>query len=354
MEREYRELLTLTRTLCAKFGPSGWEDEVREYILQAAMPYADRIETDPMGNLMVFRRGRHPQAAGPLMLCAHMDEVGVIVKSFTEDGMVKFGFVGGVDPRVVIGRRIQFRTEAGDTVEGIVGIKAVHLTTASERQHAPKAKDLYIDIGCTSKKQAEEKLSLGDCGTFAPEAVAFGDGLLKAKALDDRLGCAVLLMLLREQPPVDTWFTFHVQEEVGLRGAATAAFAIQPAFCLVIEGTTAADLADVPPHKQVCALRQGAVLPFMDRGTIYDAELFEMMRDACQARGIPWQTKHMVAGGTDAGRIHKSVQGVRTAGVAAPLRYNHSPSSVAAESDIIAVYRAAQAFLEEIGGDQND
>ena len=145
-----------------------------------------------------------------------------------------------------------------------------------------------------------------------------------------------------------------MQEEVGLRGAATAAFAIQPAFCLVIEGTTAADLADVPPHKQVCALRQGAVLPFMDRGTIYDAELFEMMRDACQARGIPWQTKHMVAGGTDAGRIHKSVQGVRTAGVAAPLRYIHSPSSVAAESDIIAVYRAAQAFLEEIGGDQND
>ena len=97
-----------------------------------------------------------------------------------------------------------------------------------------------------------------------------------------------------------------------------------------LDRQTAAGLADVPPHKQVCALRQGAVLPFMDRGTIYDAELFEMMRDACQARGIPWQTKHMVAGGTDAGRIHKSVQGVRTAGVAAPLRYIHSPSSVAA------------------------
>ena len=110
MEREYEELLTLTRTLCAKFGPSGWEDEVREYILQAAMPYADRIETDPMGNLMVFRKGRN-LTEQPIMLCAHMDEVGVIVKSFTEDGMVKFGFVGGVDPRVVIGRRIQFRTE---------------------------------------------------------------------------------------------------------------------------------------------------------------------------------------------------------------------------------------------------
>lgn len=352
MQEKQQELLTLTRTLCAKFGPSGWEDEVREYILQAALPYADRVETDAMGNLMVFRKGRKPTER-PVMLCAHMDEVGVIVKKFTEDGMVGFGFVGGVDPRVVIGRRIQFRTEAGDTVEGIVGIKAVHLTTASERKRAPKAKELYIDIGCISKKQAEAKLSLGDCGTFAPEIVSFGDGFLKAKALDDRLGCAVLLLLMREQPPVDTWFTFHVQEEVGLRGAATVAFAIEPAFCLVVEGTTAADLAEVPEHKQVCALRQGAVLPFMDRGTIYDAELFEMLRDACEARGIPWQTKRMVAGGTDAGRIHKTAQGVRTVGVAAPLRYIHSPVSVAAECDLFAVYRAAQAFLEEIGGDEH-
>ena len=210
MEREYEELLTLTRTLCAKFGPSGWEDEVREYILQAAMPYADRIETDPMGNLMVFRKGRN-LTEQPIMLCAHMDEVGVIVKSFTEDGMVKFGFVGGVDPRVVIGRRIQFHTEEGDTVEGIIGIKAVHLTTASERQHAPKTRDLYIDIGCTSKKQAEAKLSLGDCGTFAPEIVSFGDGMLKAKALDDRLGCAVLLLLTFEAEYPETAMAYALE-----------------------------------------------------------------------------------------------------------------------------------------------
>lgn len=347
-----QELLELTRLLCAKFGPSGWEDEVREYILQAALPYADRIETDTMGNLMVFRKGKKPTGQA-VMLCAHMDEVGVIVKKFTEDGMVRFGFVGGVDPRVVIGKRVQFRTEQGKTVEGIVGIKAVHLTTVSERQCAPKTKDLYIDIGCTTKKQAEAKLSLGDCGTFAPESVLFGDGMLKAKALDDRLGCAILLLMMREQPPIDTWFSFHVQEEVGLRGAATAAFAIQPAFCLVVEGTTAADLADVPAHKQVCALRQGVVLPFMDRGTIYDAELFDMMRDACEKRGIPWQTKRMVAGGTDAGIIHKTATGVRTIGIAAPLRYIHSPSSVVAVCDLMAVYQAAQAFLEEIGGDQD-
>ncbi|MBS5164190.1 MAG: M42 family metallopeptidase [Butyricicoccus sp.] len=351
-QEEYQELLSLTRTLCAMFGPSGYEDEVREFILQAAMPYADQIETDAMGNLMVLRKGKK-RTERPVMVCAHMDEVGVIAKRFTEEGMVKFGFIGGVDPRVVIGKRVQFRTEAGETVEGVIGFKAVHLTTPAERSQAPKIKDLYIDIGCTSKEQAEKKLSLGDYGTFAPEIVAFGDGFLKAKALDDRLGCAVMLMLMRRQPEVDTWFSFHVQEEPGLRGAGSTTFLIRPAFCLVVEGTTAADLAEAPEHKQVCALRKGAVLPFMDNRTIYDAALFEMLRDACEARGIPWQTKQMIAGGTDAGQIHKSIDGVRSVGVAAPLRYIHSPSSVAAESDIIAVYRTAQAFLEEIGGDAN-
>lgn len=345
-------LRNLTETLCAQFGPSGCEDSVRDLILQAALPYADAVETDPMGNLMIFRKGK-TALEQPVMVCAHMDEVGVIAKKLTEDGMVKFGFLGGVDPRVVIGRRVYFRNDDGETVEGVIGIKAVHLTTASERKTAPKTRDLYIDIGCTSRKQAEQKVMPGDCGTFEATVRPLGDGLVKAKALDDRLGCAVLLTLLRETPPVDTWFVFTVQEETGLRGAATAAFRLHPGICLVVEGTTAADIPAAEGCRKVCALRGGAVLPFMDRGTIYDAALFELLRDACEARGIRWQTKHMVAGGTDAGRVHKTGAGVRTVGVAAPVRYIHSPVSVAAWEDIEAVYQAARAFLEEIGGDDN-
>ena len=336
-------MLELIKTLCALPGPSGCEDAVRDFIRAQAESYADNIETDPMGNLFVYRAGKK-HLPKPVMLCAHMDEVGLIVKKITEDGMLKFGFVGGVDPRVVIGRTVRF----GET-RGVVGIKAVHLSTAAERKTAPKTKDLYIDIGATSRKAAEALVSLGDYGVFDSEIVAFGDGLIKAKALDDRLGCAVLLTLLRDEPPVDTWFVFTAQEEVGTRGAATAAFRLAPDFCLVVEGTTAADLAEVPEARQVCALRRGAVIPFMDRGTIYDRELFELLRDAAEARGIPWQTKQMVAGGTDAGRIHKSGAGVRTAGLAAPLRYIHSPSSVAAISDLTCVLELARAFLELIG-----
>lgn len=335
-------MLELLKQLCALPGVSGAEDAVRDFICAQAKPYADEIRTDPMGNLMVLRQGK-VHLPKPVMLAAHMDEVGVIIKRITDEGMVKFGFVGGVDPRVAIGRRVRF----GD-VSGIIGIKAVHLTTAAERKHMPKVKDLYIDIGADSKAEALSKVALGDYGVFDADIVAFGDGLLCAKAIDDRLGCAVLLMLMQEQPPVDTWFVFTVQEEVGLRGSATAAYALNPDLCLIIEGTTAADLAEVPAHKQVCALRKGPVLPFMDRGTIYDADLFAMLRDAAKARGIPWQTKHMVAGGTDAGRIHLSRTGVRTVGIAAPVRYIHSPVSVAAISDMQDVLKLAGAFLEEL------
>ena len=141
-------MFDLLKTLCALPGPSGEEDAVRSFIRSQAEPYADEIRTDPMGNLLVFRKGEK-RLAKPVMLCAHMDEVGVIVKRVTEDGMLKFGFVGGVDPRVVIGRRVKF-----GNVTGVVGIKAVHLTSASERKTMPKAKDLYIDIGASSKKDA--------------------------------------------------------------------------------------------------------------------------------------------------------------------------------------------------------
>lgn len=335
-------MLELLKKLCDLPGPSGEENAVRNFIREQAAEYADEIRTDPMGNLMIFRTGVH-KPVKPLMVCAHMDEVGLIVKRITDDGMIKFGFVGGVDPRVVIGRRVKF----GDTI-GVIGIKAVHLTKPAERRKMPATKDLYIDIGATSKSAAQQKVSLGDYGVFDSDTLEFGDGLLKAKAIDDRVGCAVLLELLREKPLLDTWFVFTVQEEVGLRGAATAAFALDPAMCLVLEGTTAADLAEAPGHKQVCALRHGPVLPFMDRTTIYDQHLFALLRQTAIDAGIPWQLKQMTSGGTDAGRIHKSRAGIPTVGLAAPVRYIHSPVSVAAVCDIEHMRTLAAAFLVKL------
>ena len=338
-------MIELMKELCALPGPSGCEDAVRAFVLKRVKPFADEIRTDAIGNVMVFRKGAKALDR-PVAVCAHMDEVGVIIKKITEDGMLKFGFVGGVDPRVVIGRPVRF----GD-VPGVIGIKAVHLTTAAERRTMPKTKNLYIDIGATSRAAAEKLVSLGDYGVFDSAVVEFGDGLIKAKAIDDRVGCAALLKLIEDEPPIDTWFCFTVQEETGLRGAASMAFALDPGFAMVLEGTTAADLAEVKGADAVCRVRGGVVLPFMDGATIYDAALFELLRDACTKRGIPWQTKTRVAGGTDAGRIHRSRAGVRVCAAAAPVRYIHSPSSVAAKADCEAVLAAARAFLEELGGD---
>lgn len=342
-------MTALLQTLCALPGASGCEDKVREFVRERAEPFADDIREDSIGNLMVFRKGKK-SLDRPVALCAHMDEVGVIVKRITDEGLLRFGFVGGVDPRVMIGKTIQF-----PNAKGVIGIKAVHLTTAAERKIMPKTKELYIDIGASSRAEAEKVVSLGEYGTFDDRVILFGDGLIKAKAIDDRVGCAVLLKLLSEpEPPLDAWYCFTVQEEVGLRGAATMAYALDPGFALILEGTTAADLAEVKDDKAVCRLRDGVVIPFMDGATIYDKELFELLRDGCVKRGIPWQTKRRIAGGTDAGRIHKSRWGVRVCALAAPVRYIHSPVSAAALSDCRATLDAARAFLEELGGENHE
>ena len=333
------------RTLCALPAVSGFEMQAAKAVAELFRPYCDTVDADKNGNV-IGSLSCGKEGAKTVLLDAHLDQIGFLVTEVLDGGFLRFAPVGGVDPRVVIGRPVRF----GD-VQGVIGIKAVHLTTAAERRTMPKTKDLYIDIGAASKAAAEDKVLLGDYGVFDSAVVEFGDGLIKAKAIDDRVGCAALLKLIEDEPPIDTWFCFTVQEEVGLRGAASMAYALDPGFAMVLEGTTAADLAEVEGGKAVCRVRGGVVLPFMDGATIYDAELFELLRNACDKRGIRWQTKTRVAGGTDAGRIHKSRAGVRVCAAAAPVRYIHSPSSVAAVADCEAVLSAARAFLEELGGD---
>jgi endoglucanase len=191
-------------------------------------------------------------------------------------------------------------------------------------------------------------VELGDIGVFSDDVQEFGNGLLKAKAIDDRVGCAVLLDLLREPLPMDVTFVFTVQEEVGTRGAFGAAFSVKPEYALVVEGTTAADVPETEHGNWVCRTGKGPVLPYMDRGTIYDRELFNLLRQLAEAHQIPWQTKEYISGGTDARTIQRSRCGVRVAGLAAPVRYLHAPSSVAAISDYEAMIQLGRLFIETI------
>ena len=334
-------MLDTLKTLCNLSGVSGWEDKASDFICNEAGPFADEISKDSMGNIFVFKKGKKSPTA-PLMVCAHMDEVGLIIKSITDEGYLKFGFIGGVDRRVVIGKRVM----VAGKYPGLIGVKAVHLSTKDERKSVPKTQDLYIDIGATSKEQAEKLVSLGDFASFDSDFRLFGDGFVKAKALDDRIGCAIMLTLLKEDLPVDTHFVFTVQEEVGLRGATVAASRVNPHSALVLEGTTAADIPEMEGALQVCNLGCGPVIGLMDRSTIYDKEYLAKLMSLASDAGIPCQTKKLIAGGTDAGIIHKSGSGVRTTSISAPIRYIHSPASVACISDIENMLKLARLFLE--------
>ncbi len=340
-------MLEELKTLCRLSGVSSHEDDVRSYIMEQAKPYADWMRVDALGSLIVFKKGAH-SAPDALMLAAHMDEVGLMVDRIHDDGTLGFQFVGGVNRQVVIGKRV-FLGEG--RLPAVVGMKPIHLTTSEERKKIPKTKDLYLDIGAASKEEAEQLVSLGEIGVFSDDVQQFGNGLLKAKAIDDRVGCAVLLDLLRQDLPIDVTFAFTVQEEVGTRGAFGAAFSVHPQYALVVEGTTAADVPETENGNWVCRVGQGPVIPFMDRGSIYSRALFDLLRELAEENGIPWQTKTYVSGGTDARTIQRSRSGVRVAGLAAPVRYLHAPSSVAAISDYENMCRLARLFIDAIAGE---
>lgn len=337
-------MLKLVKELCALDGVSSWEDQVRDFIRAKSEPYADSIRTDAIGNLIVFKRGKK-HTGTKLLLAAHMDEVGLMIRRIEEDGALRFDTVGGIDRRVLIGKRVWV---GSNRVPAVIGSKPVHLTTKEERKHVPKLEELYLDLGAEDREAAEKLVSLGDVACFDPECVTFGGGMLKAKAIDDRIGCAVLLKLLEEELPLDCTFVFSAQEEVGTRGAFGYAFSVAPEIALVVEGTTAADIPGTPEHQQVCAPGRGPVISLMDGGTIYDRGLFETLRDLADAHQIPWQVKHMIAGGTDARTIQRSRSGVRVAGLAAAVRNIHSPSSVAAIADFEPLLNLSRLFLQAI------
>lgn len=337
-------MLETVKALCSLSGVSGWEDEVRAYLMEQARPYAAEMKVDAMGSLIVFKRGAKP-AGHKLMLAAHMDEVGLMVKKVTDDGYLKFGCVGGIDRKILLGKRVEV---GPGKVPGVIGLKPFHLLSDGEEKKVPKVEELYIDIGAKDREDALSKVALGDVGVFAGDCVEFGDGFLKAKAIDDRVGCAVMLELIRRDLPMDCVFAFTVQEEVGTRGAFGAAFSVAPEIALVLEGTTAADSPAQAPSRKVCSPGHGPVIPFMDNGSIADRGLFERLRRLAEDNGIPWQTKHYVSGGTDARTIQRSRTGVRTCGISAAVRYLHAPSSVASVKDMDDMLRLAELFLYDI------
>lgn len=322
-------------------GTSGRETKIREHII-SKIDEKCNWHTDALGNIIAFKKGKNTPSH-KVMLDAHMDEVGVIVTHITGDGMLKFSPVGSIDTKVLLARQIVF----DNGTLGIVGIKPIHLSKGDEKTKIPDADSLYIDIGASSKEEAEKFIKIGDTGVFLSDFVEFGDNKIKGKALDDRVGCAVLLDMIDSELEYDAYFSFSVQEEIGLRGATTSAYGIDPDYAIVLETTTAADIIDVPEHKKVCKLGEGAAVSFMDRSTLYSKELFDTAFRIAGENGIRIQPKTVIAGGNNAGAIHKARAGIKTITINTPCRYLHSPSCVCDKNDIESVRKLAEALLTE-------
>ena len=334
----------LLKKLCTLPGVSSWEDQVRECVLNLAGQYATELRVDAMGNVIAFKEGA--KATGSkLLLTAHMDEVGLMVRAITDEGYLKFDTVGAIDRRVLLGKRVLVGPRK---LPAVVGLKAYHLVSRDEEKNVPKLEDFYLDIGAKNKEEAQSLVSLGDVAAFDSQPEELAPNLLKGRALDSRVGCAVLLWLLREQLPMDCTFVFTAQQEVGARGAFGAAFSVQPEIALVLEGAPAADLPGVPEHKKRCVLGRGAVLPFMDRGMVADRRLFETLRSLAEAEDIPWQLRETTDGAGDGGAVQRAGTGVRTAAIAVPVRYAHTPATLADAGDVEAVYRLTRAFLTHL------
>lgn len=338
------------RELCALRGVAGNEGPVRECILARAKKLADEVKVDRMGNVIATKYAT-PKTEKTVLLDAHMDEVGMIVIGINDDGLLSYATVGGIDPRVVVSKRVFVGENA---VPGVIGAKAIHLQSPEDRKRVLEHKDLYIDIGAKDKAAAEKLVHSGDYICFDSEWVEFGEGYVKTKALDDRVGCYTMLRALEGAYPVNLVCAFVVQEECGLRGAHVVRYGANCDVAIALEGTTANDLGMSDEHLKVCIPGKGVAISFMDRSSMGNVGLFSALKQVARENGIAWQVKKYVAGGNDAGVIQTIKGPVPTGVLSVPCRYIHSPSSVANRSDIEAQFALVDAFLKSRKGGKED
>lgn len=353
----YEKEIEQLRTLSDLFGPTGCEDAVADWIEARLPSICDDFCRDRMGNVIALIRLGNAEASRRrrVMISAHMDEVGVMITEICEDGLLRFDTVGGIHESVLEGRRVTVGDETR-RVNGLIMSKAIHHKKKEDRNKPTPISKMYIDIGAKSREEAEQFVSVGSFGAFDSEFYSFGkdQGFIKAKALDDRMGCSVMLDVMaslygkRPEADLDLYFCFTVREEIGLSGAGTAAHKIAPELAIVLESTAVGDLPDTEYNRRVASLGEGGVLSVMDRSTVYDRAFLNFALQTAEQQEIPVQIKRYVSGGNDAGSIHKRGEGVRTLALSVPTRYLHSPSCVVAIEDYRSVRRLTEAMLRRI------
>lgn len=336
------------------FGVSSVEGDIRKIIVEAVQPYTDSWRVDTMGNLFVTRKPKG-EGARPLrvMLTAHMDEVGFIISEIKNDGGLKFKPIGGFDRRVLLGKAVVVGPER---IPGVIGLKPIHLLNSGDRNKVDDIDSMVIDVGASGSSIG--KVNVGDFATFATRFGFLGgqagtgleQGRVKGKAFDDRAGCAVLLELIKDDYPLELIAVFTVQEEIGLRGARVAGYAVDPDVAFILECTAADDLPrpDDDKDEGFPRLGRGPALTVMDRSFIADRRLVDLLIDTATAGQIPYQFKRPGIGGTDAGAVHLARAGVPSAAVSLPARYIHTPAAVLDLADFWHTVELMRATLQRL------
>ena len=343
--------MTITETLeklSNVYGVTGREDEVASLMKRFLKPYVDEVKEDKLGNVIGTKKGE--KNAPKVMLAAHMDEIGLLVKTITKEGFLHFAKVGGIDDRILLAQKVLVFTEKGP-LHGIIGSKPPHIQKEEERKRVIPYDELFIDIGATSQEEAKEMgVRVGDTICFDVKFAKIKENVVIGKAFDDRIGCVIMIEALKRLKKTECtiYAVGTVQEEVGLRGAATSAFGIYPDFGIALDVTISGDTPEVKETDAPIKMRKGPSITVADSGMIVPPKVLRLMIDVAEENKIPYQLETGLPGSTDAARILLTRDGVPSGVISIPTRYIHSPTSLLNLEDVENAVKLLVAIIQKI------
>lgn len=337
----------LLKKLIEAAGVSGYENEVAAIMAEQLKKSCDEVIVDDFGNV-IAKKGK---GAKKIMLAAHMDEIGLVVKHITKEGYINFIKIGGIDDRILPGQRVIIKSKNAD-IRGIIGAKPPHLQKEEEKKQPLKYEDMFIDIGAKCKEEVEKKLSIADSVIFEPNFGRLNDNLCYGKAIDDRVGCFALLKIMENlQVDAQVYAVATAQEEVGLKGAKTASFKISPDFAIAIDTTIAGDTPLIKESESSLKLGHGVAITMIEaagRGLIVSSKVKDMFIDTATKNKIKFQVAVLEGGMTDGAMIYMNREGILTGVLSIPTRYIHSPTGVFSMDDLNAAIDLALKVVERV------
>ncbi len=338
---------SLLKRIIETAGVSGYEKEIAALMERELGRRCDQVQTDMFGNV-IARKGKGPRK---IMLAAHMDEIGLLVKHITKDGYLNFIKIGGIDDRVLVGQRVVVKGRNGD-VFGIIGLKPPHLMREDERKNSIKYTDMFIDIGCMSKEEAEKKVAVADSVIFEPNSGVLSGKLYYGKSIDNRIGCYALLRIIEKvKAKAQIYAVATVQEEVGLKGARITSFKLNPDFAIVIDTTTAGDTPSIKETESALKLGGGVAITVIEaagRGVIVSEKIRKIFIQTAEKHKIHYQVDVLEGGMTDGAMISINREGIPTGVVSVPTRYLHSSTGVFHSDDLESLIQLVVKVIEKI------